>query len=399
MSPEWSNWSGSVTCRPRQILLPTSERDVAEIVRRAAAEGRTVRVAGSGHSFTPLCATDDVLLSLDRLAGIESADALARRAWIRAGTKIHDFGAPLAELGLALENQGDVDVQSIAGAVSTGTHGTGAALGSVSTQIAALRIVNGAGDVVECSPEIDAETFRAAQVSLGSLGVITAVELRLLPLYRLHEQVRREPLADCLDTLDERTAANRHFEFFWYPTDDTASTKTLNPSELPPTAGPDEADATSNAPRERVDLSWRIFPTVRERRFNEMEYSLPAEHGVECFLEIRELVRTRHTEIAWPVEYRTVAADDIFLSPAEGRATVAISIHQAAEVPYAAYFDDAERIFRRYQARPHWGKLHNLAAADFVELYPHWQRFQDVRTRLDPAGRFTNEHLRRVLVR
>jgi FAD/FMN-containing dehydrogenase len=401
MLQEWSNWSGSVTCRPREVLTPSDEAEVAAIVRRAADAGQVVRVTGSGHSFTPLCATDHVLVSLDRVTGIESADVARRRAWIRAGTKIHDLGAPLAELGLALANQGDVDVQALAGAVSTGTHGTGPTLGSISTQVVGLRIVSGAGDVLLVSRESDAETFRAAQVSLGALGVITAIELALVPLYRLHEQVRREPIQHCLDTLEERIAANRHFEFFWYPADDAASTKTLNPTQRPPTA--DEAPSQAamgagltSAERDRVADSWQIFPTVRENRFNEMEYSLPAERGVECFLEIRDLMRTRHTQVAWPVEYRTVAADDVFLSPAQGRATVAISIHQAAALAYREFFADAEVIFRGHGGRPHWGKMHSLAAAALSELYPHWQRFAAVRARLDPAGRFANEHLRRL---
>ncbi len=401
MAFEWSNWSGLVRCLPKQLLAPASQDEVVAIVRQAAAAAQTVRVTGSGHSFTPLCASDDVLLSLDQLSGIESIDAPGRRAWIRAGSKIHDLGGPLAEHGLALENQGDVDVQAIAGAVSTGTHGTGPTLGSISTQVDGLRIVTASGDLLDCSREIDAEVFRAAQVSLGSLGVVTAVRMRLLPVYRLHEKVRREPLDECLASLDERIGANRHFEFFWYPTDDQAFTKTLNPTDRPATQPADSGDSAdaaglSSAERERVDDSWRIFPTVRENRFNEMEYSVPAERGVECFLEVRELMRRKHTQVAWPVEYRTVAADEIFISPAQGRATVAISIHQAAELPHAAFFDDAEKIFRRHQGRPHWAKLHSLACRELAELYPHWERFQVVRTRLDPADRFLNPHLRRL---
>jgi FAD/FMN-containing dehydrogenase len=402
MAHEWSNWSGSVTCQPRHVIAPQSEEEIVTIVRRAATDNQTVRVTGTGHSFTPLCSSDDVLLSLDRLAGIEAVDAGAGRVWIRAGTKIHDLGGPLAERGLALENQGDVDVQAIAGAVSTGTHGTGPTLGSLSTQVVGLRIVTAAGDILDCSAETDAETFRAAQVSLGALGVITAVRLRLLPRYRLHEQVRREPLDACLANLDKRNLANRHFEFFWYPADDVAFTKTLNPTDRPSTprsdaqATPANAAGLSSAERERVDDSWRIFPTVRENRFNEMEYSVPAERGVECFLEVRELMHRSHTLVAWPVEYRTVAADEIFISPAQGRATVAISIHQGAELPYAAFFDDAEKIFRRHHGRPHWGKLHSLTSRELCDLYPQWDRFQAVRTRLDPQGRFLNQYLRRL---
>lgn len=402
MPQDWSNWSGLVRCQPAKLLEPADESQVVAAVRSAAAAGQTVRVTGSGHSFTALCATDDVLVSLDRIAGVESVDAAAGRAWIRAGSKIRDLGGPLAEHGLSLENQGDVDVQALAGAISTGTHGTGPALGSISTQVEALRIVTAAGDMVECSLESDAELFRAAQVSLGALGVIVAVRMRLLPLYRLHEQCRREPLDACLAGLDERIRANRHFEFFWYPADDCAFTKTLNPTDRPRFGSPLEAagqgSGLASAERDRVDDSWRIFPTVRENRFNEMEYSVPAERGVECFLEVRDLMRTKHPQAAWPVEYRTVAADEILISPAQGRATVAISIHEGAALPHAAFFNDAERIFRRHQGRPHWAKLHSLGRPELAELYPEWGRFQAVRKQLDPDGRFLNEHLRRLFV-
>jgi FAD/FMN-containing dehydrogenase len=401
MSQDWSNWSGLVRCAPANILEPADEKQVVASVRSAAASGQIVRVAGSGHSFTALCATDDVLLSLDRMAGIESVDAAAGKAWLRAGSKIHDLGGPLAEHGLALANQGDVDVQALAGAVSTGTHGTGPTLGSISTQVDALRIVTAAGDKIECSLDSDAEVFRAAQVSLGALGVIVAVRMRLLPLYRLHEQCRREPLDACLASLGERIRANRHFEFFWYPADDCAFTKTLNPTDRPRFGAPPAASQGSglaSAERDRVDDSWRIFPTVRENRFNEMEYSVPAEHGVECFLEIRDLIRTKHTQATWPVEYRTVVADEILISPAQGRATVAISIHEGAALPHEAFFGDAETIFRRHHGRPHWAKLHSLGCRELAEIYPEWERFQTVRKRLDPDGRFLNEHLQRLFV-
>jgi FAD/FMN-containing dehydrogenase len=382
-------------------MAPQSEDEVVAIVRRAAVAGQTVRVAGSGHSFTPLCASDDVLVSLDRLQGIEWADRATCRAAIRAGTKIHDIGRPFADVGLSLENQGDVDVQAIAGAVSTGTHGTGPALGSISTQVVGLRIVTANGDVLDCSPESDGEVFRAAQVSLGSLGVITSVRLRLLPLYRLHEQACRERLDACLAALDERIAANRHFEFFWYPVDDIAFTKTLNPTNRPATPVTDDAAlgaGLASAERERIADSWRIFPTVRENRFNEMEYSVPADRGVDCFLEVRDLMRRKHTDITWPLEYRTQAADDILISTAQGRPTVAISIHQGAELEHAGFFADAEAIFRRHQGRPHWAKLHSLSYRELTELYPEWDHFQKVRLRLDPAGRFLNAHLRRLFV-
>jgi len=402
-SPEsWTNWSGLVQCQPNQIARPKSEAEIVELVRAASAANQTIRVAGSGHSFTALCATEDLLLSLEGHRGIESVDPATGQASIDSGTKIHDLGEPLSIQGWALENQGDVDVQAIAGAVSTGTHGTGPNLGSISTQVVGLRIVTDGGDVLDCSIDTDAEVFRAAQVSLGSLGVITSVRLRLLPVYKLHERVRREPIDACLEQLDRRIADNRHFEFFWYPADDAAFTKTLNPTDLPIGSGATHTPAAgaglASSETDRVELSWRIFPTVRENRFNEMEFSVPAERGVECFLEVRDLVRRKHTDMTWPVEYRTQAADEIFLSPASGRATVAISIHQAATLPHEAFFADAEQIFRRHQGRPHWAKLHSLGRNDLATLYPDWDRFQAVRAQLDPRGRFLNAHLRRLFV-
>jgi FAD/FMN-containing dehydrogenase len=382
--------------------MPASEAEVASLVQQAHAGGTKVRVCGSGHSFVPLCATSDTLLSLDRLAGIESVDAARGEAVIRAGSKLHDLGDPLREYGLALANQGDVDVQSLAGAVSTGTHGTGPALGSISTQVVGLRLVVGDGRIVECSREDDSDTFSALGVSLGSCGVLTAIRLRLLPAYNLHERVWREPIAECLARLGERIAATRHFEFFWYPTTDLALVKTLEPTTAEPSArralGGSDSNPLDGVEGERVDHNYRIFPTVRNVRFNEMEYALPVEAGPSCFAAIRNLMRERHGDITWPIEYRTVAADGLDLSPNHGRATVAISIHQAAELDQRAFFADAEPIFRAHGGRPHWGKMHSLSAVDLAPLYPRWGNFLQVRNTLDPTGVFLNDHLRRLFV-
>lgn len=371
--------------------MPGSEAEVAAIVRRATERNQTVRVYGSGHSFQPLCATDDMLLSLDKLAGVESADRQSLEATIRAGTKIHDLGEPLRQHGMALANQGDVDVQSLAGAISTGTHGTGRSLGSLSTQVVGLRLVTADGETFECSESNNAEMLSAARVSLGALGVVTAIHMRLVPAYRLHERTWQEPIEACLAQLDQHIASHRHFEFFWYPAADLAHAKSLDPTESEP-------DELSDVEGERIDHSDRIFPTVRENRFNEMEYSLPAEAGPACFREIRTLMRKRHSEVTWPVEYRTVAADRIDLGPAHGRETIAISIHQAADLDHRAFFEDAERIFRAHDGRPHWGKLHSLHAKELAPLYPQWDHFQTVRRRLDPDGRFLNDHLKRLFV-
>jgi len=388
---EWRNWSGLVSCNPGEISLPTSEAEVSQIVAEAAAAGKNVRVCGSGHSFQPLCATSDLLISLDNLAGFESVDRAAGEATILAGTKLHDIGEPLAAQGLALENQGDVDVQALAGAVSTGTHGTGRDLGSISTQVVGFRLVAGDGALHEVTLLDDPHTFRALAVSLGSCGVLTAVRMRLLPAYRLHERVWREPIHECLSRLEERISATRHYEFFWYPQTDEAFCKALQPT----TAEPSEVDDTDG---ERIDHNYRIFPTVRNVRFNEMEFALPEEAGLACFADIRKLMRERHPHITWPVEYRTVAADELDLSPNYGRPTIAISIHQAAELEHRALFADAEPIFRQHEGRPHWGKLHSLSARELAPLYPRWQHFASVRERFDPQGVFLNDHLRRIMI-
>ncbi len=391
MSETWSNWSGSVTCRPRRIVQPGSEEEIASLVNQASSRGQTVRVFGSGHSFVPLCASNGLLLSLDNLSGIESVDAEQREATIRAGTKLCDLGAPLAQHGLALENQGDIDKQSLAGAISTGTHGTGRALGSISTQAVGMRLITAAGERLECSHDIEANVLQSLGVSLGACGVVTAITLRLVLAYRLHERTWREPIEECLSRLDERIAATRHFEFFWYPTTDLAFCKALQPTDAPPDPMPEREE-------ERIDHSFRIFPTERNVRFNEMEYAVPYEQGPACFRAIRTLMQQHHPHVTWPVEYRTVAADTIDLSPNHARPTVAISIHQAIELEHRAFFGDAEPIFRAHQGRPHWGKMHSLTAADLAPLYPRWDAFRAVRAALDPQGIFLNEHLRRLFV-
>jgi FAD/FMN-containing dehydrogenase len=389
MSQEWSSWAGNVRCRPSRIERPADEAQARSVVRRAAAEGRCVRVVGSGHSSMPLVETDGVLVSLDALAGVHSARPEALEASVWAGTKLSALGAPLRERGMAFENLGDVDVQSLGGALGTGTHGTGRTLGNLSTRIARLRMITAAGAVLECSEESDPDLFRAAPVSLGALGLFTRVTLRLVPAYRLHERVWSARAEQCLEDVDRLIAENRHFEFFWYPKRDAMELKTLNPTQ----SDPDELPSVEG---QRIGWSAEVIPSVREIKFHEMEYQLPAEAGLDCFREVRARLRERHPQVGWPVEYRTVAADDAWLSPAYGRDTVTISVHQDARHDYREPFADVEAIFRRYAGRPHWGKIHTCRSADLRELYPMWERFLEVRRRMDPEGRFLNAHLREL---
>jgi len=378
-----------VECTPREHLLPESEAAVAECVQRAAALGVPLRTVGSGHSFSPLVATDGFLVSLERFAGIEAHDVAGRSATVRAGTVLHALGEELLARGLAMENLGDVDVQSLGGALGTGTHGTGHRLRNLSSQATALRLVLASGEVLELTQESDPERLAAARVSLGVLGVVTAIQLRLVPAYRLHERIRHMPAEACLELLEPEIRAHRHFEFFWYGPKDLAEVKTLDPTE-------DAPDPLPGRKGERIDWSARILPSVRELRFTEMEYSLPAASGPAAFRAVRDRMRARHPEVQWPVEYRTVAADDAWLSPAHERQTVTISIHQDARLPFRELFADLEGLLCEYGGRPHWGKVHTRRAAELRALYPRFDDFLALRAELDPEGRFLNQPLREV---
>jgi len=402
MATLWKNWAGNVECAPTQIVSPTSETAIAALIT-AQPMGGTVRVAGTGHSFTPLCATNGTLLSLDAMQGVIATDPPARTATIWAGTKLSHVGGPLLAVGLAMANMGDIDTQALGGAVGTGTHGTGQTLGSISTQVTNLRLVLASGDMLDCSPEHEPTLFHAAQVSLGALGVLTRITLRTLTAYRLHERTWPASFAECMAQLPVLIAENRHFEFFWSPNEDMCAMKTLNPTTEALVAEKHPAPtAVGRMARylgpERIDWSYRIFPSRRTVKFVEMEFAVPAARGPDCLREIRAMMRTRHPDVLWPVEYRTLQRDDIPLSPAFGRETVTISIHQAAALPFQEFFANAEAIFRNHHGRPHWGKMHSHTARDLRDLYPQWDAFLAVRARVDPEGRFLNAHLREIFL-
>ena len=389
MKSTWSNFSGAVQCTPEAIVFPRSEDEVAAVVRDAAANGQIVRVVGTGHSSMPIVGTDRVLMSLDRLSGLLNHDTEARRATLHAGTKVRAVGDLLLGVGLAMRNLGDVDVQSIAGVVGTGTHGTGPTLGNISTGVRSLRMADGRGEVVVVDGS-KPELLRAARVSLGSMGIITAVELDLVDAYRLREHVWYAPFDECMDGLEGHVADNRHFEFFWGPAQDACMMKTLNiVDEDGPAGTPLEGD--------RVGWSPHIITSVRENKFHEMEYQIPAEAGPECFRQVRDRMRAKHSDVSWPVEYRTLAGDDAMLSPAHGRATVTISIHQAAHLDHRPFMEDIERIFQEYGGRPHWGKYNTMGRDQLRALYPDWDAFCALRDEMDPDGRFLNEYLRSLL--
>jgi len=426
MGMHWSNWSGSVQSSPRQINKPGSLDELQQIVQSAAHAGQTIRVAGSGHSFTPLVQTDDLLLSLEQLQGLVSVDHNEGIATVWGGTTLKALGEALFAQGVAQENLGDIDVQSIAGAVSTGTHGTGIKFGTLSTQIAGLTLVTANGDILECSPEQNPEIFKAAQVSLGTLGIIAQIKLRVVPAKRLRYQTHRLQLNDCLFHLEQYKKQNAHFEFFWFPYTNWGQVKFLNETDAPvsktslwgdfskvvlengvywllcassrlfPALCETVCTITGQAipTVDEVNYSHRLFSTPRAVRFQEMEYNIPAQHMSTVIIEIQECINTQRFRVNFPIECRFVHADDIWLSPAYQRASAYIAVHMFQGMPYHDYFAQIEDIFKRYQGRPHWGKMHTRTATELATLYPRWDDFQRIRASLDPQGIFLNDYLR-----
>ena len=423
---EWSNWSGSVKSEPRQISTPRSIDELAGMIKEFGHTGRHVRVVGAGHSFTPLVQTKDVLISLDRMQGIESVDTGARTAIVLGGTKLKYLGETLFDYGMAQENLGDIDVQSIAGAISTGTHGTGTDFGTIATQVEGLTLITATGEILECSPTHNADIFKAAQVSLGTLGVIARVKLRLVPAQRLHYHAVSKKLSDCLTHLDQYKQENSHFEFFWFPYTDGVQAKFLNETEQPVSKSNLWGDfnkivlengvywllseacrhfprlcktvcqisAQSIASIDEVNYSHRLFATPRLVRFQEMEYNIPSQYMRVVLDEIRDCIEKYQFQVNFPVECRFVRADDIWLSPAYQRDSAYIAVHMYRGMPYQDYFKHIEAIFRAYDGRPHWGKMHTRTASELETLYPRWHDFRRIRAELDPQGIFLNDYLR-----
>jgi L-gulono-1,4-lactone dehydrogenase len=428
VAPEWRNWAGDQACRPAAIEHPATREDVAASVRRARDRGLAVKVAGAGHSFTEAALTDGVMLVLDRLTRFIDADRSSGLVKVEAGISLRELNRRLDELGLAMENLGDIDVQTLAGAISTATHGTGAAYRNISAQVEAIELVDGAGEVRELTGDDD--LLRAARVGLGALGAITAVTLRTLPAFTIRRVDEPRPLAELLASLEELGERNEHFEFFVFPYAETALAIERNRTPEAPrrrgrlTAWANDillenhtlavmartgrrvpaqnrrlaALATRLLSRtERVVRSHEAFASERRVRFTEMEYALPREHGGEAVRRVLELIAARQVAVFFPIEFRLAAPDDAFLSPAHQRPTAYVAVHQFERMPWRDYFEAVEEIMRGYGGRPHWGKRHFQTAATLSELYPRWDDFQRARAELDPAAAFRNAYTDRVL--
>ncbi|MBK9452195.1 MAG: FAD-binding protein [Bacteroidetes bacterium] len=426
MGSKWSNWSGSVRFQPNEILYPENEAEVAAIVKRCAAEGKRIRTVGAAHSFTRLIETGDVLISLDKMSGIISVDKEKHTAVVWAGTRLRDFG-PLAHAeGLALVNQGDIDVQSVAGAFSTGTHGTGLEFGTLSTCILGLTLVTANGEILQVNAKENAHLLPAVRISLGCLGIITRMELQLRPIYKLKYVAKKAKLDDVLAQLEDYKTRNRNFEFYWFPFTQTVQTKETNITDEPPkksgigkwlndillengvfwilskkarffpflakTAAKFSAWGVSGSTN--TNWSHLVYATKRLVRFQEMEYNLPTENFIPALKEIVALIEQKNFRVHFPLECRWAAPDDNWLSPAQGRHSSYIAVHMYKGMPHRAYFDALETILKKYGGRPHWGKMHTQTADSLAKLYPNWADFHRVRKELDPKGVFLNDYLK-----
>lgn len=426
----WRNWSGEQQCRPARVVRARSREQVQEAVRDAAARGLRVKAVGSGHSFTSVALTDGVMIDIAPMDRVLDADPASGLVRVEAGITISALSERLSGLGLGMENLGDIDVQTIAGAIATGTHGTGELLANISSQVRSIELVTADGEVVELNGVDDPDALRAARIAIGALGIVTAVTLQTIPAYVLHGVDTTEPLEEMLTTLDQRTANHRHFEAYVFPHSSLALTRTNDVHDGP--AAPPSAfsqwlrqglletttlralsEIGRRYPRAiprlnrtitrlagtsvRTDRSDRIFASPRHVPFVEMEYALPRAASEPAVRAILAAIERERFAINFPIEMRFVRGDDALLSPAFGRDTAYLAVHTYRDMPWKPYFRAVEAIANEHGGRPHWGKRHFQTAATLAPRYPEWERFQEIRRRLDPEGRFANSYTDRVL--
>ena len=430
----WSNWAGNVTASPHDIATPTDADEVAAVVTSAAQAGRRVKPIGAGHSFTAAAATDGVQVHLGRLSGLTHIDRDRNLVTVRGGTTLADLNLLLAAEDLALENLGDIDQQTISGAISTGTHGTGARFGGMAAQVRALQVVLADGNKINCSPDQHPDIFAAARIGLGALGVITEVTAQCVPAFRLRAVEAPAPLDAVLESFDVDVAEHDHYEFYWFPhTDRTLAKRNdrvpgdhggrplprwryalddelllngafevanrlgrLRPALVPKI---NQISARALSSRNFTDTSYAVFTSPRRVRFVESEYAVPRPSLIPVLRALKDWIDDHDERIVFPVEVRVAAADDIWLSTGYQRDNAYIAIHQYHRLDHRRYFTAFEAIVAEHQGRPHWGKLHSLDASRLGQLYPRLDDFLRVRDRLDPGRTFDNDYLRQVLGR
>jgi L-gulono-1,4-lactone dehydrogenase len=432
MSTTWSNWAGNQVAHPVEVVTPGSTQDVVAALARAQSGGIRVKAVGAGHSFTGAAVTDGMVLRLDALTGLTEVDLPRRRVRVLAGTPLHVLNPALQALGLALPNLGDIDRQTISGAIATGTHGTGIRRQGIAAAVSGLTIALADGTLLTCSEQERPDVFQAARVGLGALGVVLEVELQCVPAFRLHAREGGEELLDLLERIQHEADANDHLDMHWFPHTDRVLVKRNN--QVPAGEGPPalpawrswlDDDFLSNqvfeltnlasarwpgivprlnqvtsrvlSSREYTDDSWRVFCATRDVRFVESEYAVPRAAVADVLLALREWVNTHDVSLPFPVEVRFIGADDVWLSTAYERDNAYIAVHQYHRMAYTRYFEAFEAIVAEHEGRPHWGKLHTLDAAALRRLYPRFDDFLAVRDQLDPERRFANGYLSRVL--
>jgi FAD-linked oxidoreductase len=419
--PTWANWARQQRCAPERIETPGSEDELVAAVTGAP----RVKVVGSGHSFTDIACTDGVMIDMSAMRSVLAVEG--DEVTVEAGITLRDLGEELRSRGLAMENQGDVDPQTLAGAISTATHGTGGSFGNLPSQVAGVRLVDGNGELHDLC---EGDELRAARVSLGALGAISAVTLRCVPAFTIHRIDKPRPLDDVLTRFDEHVDSHDHWEAFVMPYTRRALTLTSERTDREPKP-PGKVGAfmhdvvlenavlgafcrTGRAfPRaipslnralarlmsgsEHLDASNRVYANTRLVRFTEMEYAIPREHAAEALERVLALIERRRLPIGFPIELRATAPDDALLSTAHGRPTAYIAVHQYVGMEFETYFRAVESIMDEYEGRPHWGKRHYQTAATLKPRYPEWETFTKIRDRVDPDRRFENDYLRRVL--
>jgi FAD-linked oxidoreductase len=414
----WRNWSGSQTCLPAERLAPATLEQLQEVV--AASRG-PLRPVGAGHSFSPLVPTDGTLVSLSRLSGLIDHDTNTLQATLWGGTRLGDIGQPLEDAGQALINMPDIDEQSLAGSLATATHGTGASIGCLSDFIVGLELMDARGDLHWCDADTRPELFQAARVSLGALGITTRVRLQNTAPHRLERQTVWREFDEIVEVAESLADRHRNFELYYIPFSGMGFTDAQDITEESP-AATDKLDGNEGVqdlklardwletmPRLRelilggyartiddeitIATSWKNYASERNVRFNEMEYHLPRENGLQALVEVREALESRHHEVFFPIEFRYVRGDEIWLSPFYRQDSCSIAVHRYFEEDFQPYFRTIEPILRKHRGRPHWGKLNTLGREEFRRLYPRWDDFEQVRRDIDPEGRFLNDYL------
>ncbi|MFT5209726.1 MAG: FAD-linked oxidoreductase [Flavobacterium sp.] len=424
----WINWAGNQSCIPKKRVSPSTDDEVLEVLKNATG---TIRPVGSAHSFSPVVPTDDTLLCTDLLSGViqHYPDKLQSEIW--SGTRMHNLGPMLDSIGQALPNMPDMDYPSMGGAIANSVHGTGISFGSMSDYVVGLSLATPSGDLIECDRTNNSEIFHAARTNIGSLGLVTRMTIQNVAPFDVTEVNGVADLEDVLEDLDNIFSRHRHFELYALPYTDKCLTVTTDIAKVGDVnVGEDDPEGL-NVLREvfdsvawvpgfgpelyeqalisglgddageviRTGKSYQVLPHARMVRFREMEYSVPVEFGPQCLRDILSTIKNKKLPMCFPIEYRHVKADDIWLSMYEGQTAAAISIHQFGDLEYKAAFAEIEQVFWKYNGRPHWGKLHTLDAKRLANLYPHhWQDFQEVRSTLDPSGKMLNDHLRELFI-